>query len=292
NKDQNFSKLIKNSVDSITNSSIEPELAILDSRYKFINSIIKESVSKPNTTEETTSDRIDKVLTNKWLGIPIFALIMFVMFQATFTIGEDLLGEFVAGGIESLGEFIGVFLTNVNAPAWLIAFISDGLFQGVGAVLEFIPLIFVLYTFMGILEDSGYMARAAYIMDRLMRALGLHGKTFVSMLVGFGCNVPGIMSTRTLENKKDRMIAILINPFMSCGAKLPIYLMFIAAFFPEHGGIVLFSIYALGIIIALLMGKLFSKTLFKDEPSYFIMELPPYRIPTFKGVMRNAWEKV
>ncbi|HLR35229.1 MAG TPA: ferrous iron transport protein B [Tissierellales bacterium] len=291
-KDQNFSKLIKNSVDSITNSSIEPELAILDSRYKFINSIIKESVSKPNTTEETTSDRIDKVLTNKWLGIPIFALIMFVMFQATFTIGEDLLGEFVAGGIESLGEFIGVFLTNVNAPAWLIAFISDGLFQGVGAVLEFIPLIFVLYTFMGILEDSGYMARAAYIMDRLMRALGLHGKTFVSMLVGFGCNVPGIMSTRTLENKKDRMIAILINPFMSCGAKLPIYLMFIAAFFPEHGGIVLFSIYALGIIIALLMGKLFSKTLFKDEPSYFIMELPPYRIPTFKGVMRNAWEKV
>ncbi len=292
NEDHNFSKLIKDSVDSITNSSIEPELAIVDSRYKFINSIIKESVSKPDTTEETTSDRIDKVLTNKWLGIPIFALIMFVMFQATFTIGEDLLGEFVAGGIESLGEFIGVFLTNVNAPAWLIAFISDGLFQGVGAVLEFIPLIFVLYTFMGILEDSGYMARAAYIMDRLMRALGLHGKTFVSMLVGFGCNVPGVMSTRTLENKKDRMIAILINPFMSCGAKLPIYLMFIAAFFPEHGGIVLFSIYALGIIIALIMGKLFSKTLFKDEPSYFIMELPPYRIPTFKGVMRNAWEKV
>lgn len=291
-KEHKISKLIKENVENLNEISIDPELAIVDKRYKFINNVIKESVKKPDRLEETTSDKIDKVLTNKWLGIPIFALIMFIMFQATFTIGEDLLGEFVADGIESLGEYIGLALKNANAPLWLSAFISDGLFKGVGAVLEFIPLIFVMYIFMGILEDSGYMARAAYIMDRLMRALGLHGKTFVSMLVGFGCNVPGVMSTRTLESKKDRIIAILINPFMSCGAKLPIYLMFIAAFFPEHGGIILFSIYALGIIIALIMGKIFSKTLFKDEPSYFIMELPPYRIPTFKGVMRNAWEKV
>lgn len=287
-----ISKLISNSIAKLTEISMDPELTIVDKRYKFINNIISETVNKPDISVETTSDKIDKVLTNKWLGIPIFALIMFIMFQATFTIGEDLLGEFVATGIESLGEYIGIGLAKANAPLWLSAFISDGLFKGVGAVLEFIPLIFVMYIFMGILEDSGYMARAAYIMDRLMRALGLHGKTFVSMLVGFGCNVPGVMSTRTLESKKDRMIAILINPFMSCGAKLPIYLMFIAAFFPDQGGIVLFSIYALGIFVALIMGKIFSKTLFKDEPSYFIMELPPYRIPTFKGVMRNAWEKV
>lgn len=291
-KNPNISKLIHDNIDTTAATSMEPELAIVSKRYQFINNIISQSVTKPNITVETTSDKIDKVLTNKWLGIPIFAFIMFLMFQATFTIGEDILGEFVEGGIETLGEFIGLALVNINAPAWLIAFISEGLFNGVGAVLEFIPLIFVMYTFMGILEDSGYMARAAYIMDRMMRSLGLHGKTFVSMLVGFGCNVPGIMSTRTLENKKDRMIAILINPFMSCGAKLPIYLMFIAAFFPKHRGLVLFSIYTFGIIIALIMGKIFSETLFKDEPSYFIMELPPYRVPTFKGVMRNSWDKI
>ncbi len=291
-ENHNISKLVDNSVKNITAVSLEPELTIIDKRYEFISNIVNEAVTKPDIAEETTSDKIDKVLTNKWFGIPIFAIIMFLMFQVTFTIGEDLLGELVSNGIENLGTIVKSALINANAPSWLTAFISEGLFNGVGAVLEFIPLIFVMYIFMGILEDSGYMARAAYIMDGMMRAIGLHGKTFVSMLVGFGCNVPGIMSTRTLENKKDRMIAIFIIPFMSCGAKLPIYLMFIAAFFPGHGGLVLFLLYALGIIIALIMGKLFSKTLFKDEPSYFIMELPPYRMPTFKGVMRNAWEKV
>ncbi|NLH02439.1 MAG: ferrous iron transport protein B, partial [Clostridiales bacterium] len=170
--------------------------------------------------------------------------------------------------------------------------VTDGIFGGIGAVLEFVPLIMVLYIFLGILEDSGYMARAAYVMDRIMRALGLHGKTFISMLIGVGCNVPGIMSTRTLDSKKDRMIAILINPFISCGARLPIYLVFIAAFFPNHGGTVLFILYATGFIVAILMGKLFSKTLFNGETSYFIMELPPYRMPTVKGVLIHMWDKV
>ena len=168
----------------------------------------------------------------------------------------------------------------------------EGIVGGIGTVLEFVPLIVVLYMLMGILEDSGYMARAAYIMDNIMRALGLHGKSFISMIIGFGCNVPGVMSTRTLEDKKDRMISILINPFMSCGARIPIYLVFISAFFPNHGGIILFSLYFLGIFIALLMAKIFSKTLFKGESSYFIMELPPYRMPTIRNVLRNMWDNV
>ena len=150
----------------------------------------------------------------------------------------------------------------------------------------------ILYFFLGILEDTGYMARAAYVMDTIMRAMGLHGKTFISMIVGFGCNVPGIMSTRTLDSKKDRMIALLINPFMSCGAKLTIYLVFISAFFENHGGLVLFALYATGIVIALIVGKIFSKTLFKGESSYFIMELPPYRLPSFRSVVRDMWDKV
>jgi len=219
-------------------------------------------------------------------------LIMFTMFQLTFAIGEDLLGGLFADGIEMLGLVVGSFLVNINSPEWLVSFTTDGIFGGVGAVVEFIPLIVVLYGLMGFLEDSGYMARAAYLMDNIMRALGLQGKAFISMIVGFGCNVPGVMSTRTLENKRDRMIAILINPFMSCGAKLPIYLVFIAAFFPKKGGLILFILYFIGILVALITGKIFSKTLFKGEASYFIMELPPYRIPTTRNVIRNMWDNV
>lgn len=283
---------IKEKLSSIENTLEEYQFEIVDRRYSFINNIINKSVKKPIEIIETKTDKIDKIVTHKYLGLPIFAFIMFVVFQLTFAIGGDLLGASVAGLVELLGEYIVSLLAFINAPEWLLSFISEGLFAGVGAVFEFIPLIVVLYFFLGILEDTGYMARAAYVMDGLMRALGLHGKTFISMIVGFGCNVPGIMATRTLDNKKDRMIALLINPFMSCGARLPIYLVFIAAFFPNHGGIVLFSIYALGIIIALLVGKLFSKTLFKGESSHFIMELPPYRLPIFKYVIRDMWDKV
>lgn len=281
------------SIDEIVASSgMEPEMTIVDKRYEFIGNAIKGAVVRPKENVETTSDKIDKVLTHKYWGLPIFALIMFAVFQLTFTIGEDFLGELVGGGIEWLGEAVGSWLEGINASEMLIAFISNGIFGGIGAVLEFVPLIAVLYLFFGILEDSGYMARAAYVMDRIMRSVGLHGKTFVSMLIGTGCNVPGVMSARTLETKKDRMIAILINPFMSCGAKLEVYLVFIAAFFANRGGLVLFSLYAIGIMVALLMGKIFSKTLFKGESSYFIMELPPYRVPSIKGVFLYMWEKV
>lgn len=284
---------VKSSIDEmVASSGMEPEMAIVDKRYEFINNIVQNSVKKPSEKIETKSDKIDKVLTHKYFGLPIFALVMFIVFKLTFSIGEDVLGEAVANGVKWLGETVETWLESINAPKMLIAFISDGVFGGVGAVLGFIPLIAIMYIFFGILEDSGYMARAAYIMDGTMRALGLHGKTFISMLIGAGCSVPGVMSTRTLESKKDRMIAILITPFVSCGAKLEVYLVFISAFFAKKGGLVLFSLYAIGILIALLMGKIFSKTLFKDEPSYFIMELPPYRVPTVKNVLLYMWENV
>lgn len=273
-------------------SSDNFELEIIDTRYRLTHEIAKGTVSRPEIQKVTLSDTIDKFVTNKFFGIPIFAAIMFVVFQLTFVIGEDLLGGAVASFVELFGGWLERFLTLVSAPAWLISFMADGVINGVGAVVEFVPVITVLYLLLGFLEDSGYMARAAYIWDDLMRKFGLQGKAFVSMIIGFGCNVPGIMSARTLDNKKDRMITTLINPFMSCGAKLPIYSVFIAAFFPEHGGIVLFSLYFLGILIAMLMAKLFSKTLFKGESSYFIMELPPYRTPGAKNVLRNMWDNV
>ncbi|MCF6460127.1 ferrous iron transport protein B [Clostridium sp. Cult3] len=294
NKDEylNSSEEFKCMMEQLRESAEDYELEIIDKRYEFVNNVADKTVKRPDVVVETRTDRIDKILTHKYLGLPIFALIMLAVFQLTFAIGEDLLGELVAGGIETLGEAVEAFLINVNSPHWLISFVAEGIIGGLGAVLEFIPLIVVLYMLMGILEDSGYMARAAYVMDNIMRALGLQGKTFISMIVGFGCNVPGVMATRTLDSKKDRMIATLINPFMSCGAKLPIYLVFIAAFFPNNGGLVLFLLYFLGILVALLMAKIFSNTLFKGESSYFIMELPPYRLPTLRNVMRNMWDNV
>lgn len=291
-EDLSSSEEFNKMVEQFKKNAEKYELEIIDKRYEFVNSITNEGVKRPDVMEETMTDKIDKILTHKYLGLPIFALIMLIVFQLTFAIGEDLLGGLVEEGIEILGGFIESFLISINSPDWIISFVAEGLIGGVGAVLEFIPLIVVLYMLMGILEDTGYMARAAYVMDNIMRALGLQGKTFISMIVGFGCNVPGIMATRTLDNKKDRMIATLINPFMSCGAKLPIYLVFIAAFFPDKGGLVLFFIYLLGIFIALLMAKIFSNTLFKGEPSYFIMELPPYRLPTLRNVLRNMWDNV
>lgn len=268
------------------------QLEIVDSRYRFVNRVTIGTVQRPAEQGVTTTDKVDRVLTHKYWGLPIFALIMFAVFQLTFAIGQDLLGDLVAGGMETFGEILEGFLVNIHAPIWLSSYVANGLIGGVGAVIEFLPLIVILYMLMGFLEDSGYMARAAYVMDNTMRAVGLQGKTFISMIVGFGCNVPGIMATRTLESKKDRMIATLINPFMSCGAKIPIYLVFISAFFPAHGGLVLFSVYTLGILVALLMGKIFSKTLFQGEVSHFIMELPPYRKPTLRNVLRNMWDNV
>ena len=290
--DKNGSQALKDKAIEIQELDSDIELEIIDNRYNFIGDVLSNSVKRPIDPKVSLTDKIDKVVTHKFWGIPIFAFIMFIVFQLTFTIGEDLLGGFVESLIASLGDYVEGVLINISAPALLTSFVTDGIFGGLGAVVVFVPLIVVLYFFLGILEDTGYMARAAYVMDGIMRKLGLHGKTFISMIIGFGCNVPGIMATRTLENKKDRMIAILINPFMSCGARIPIYMLFIAAFFPDNGGLVLFSLYLLGIAMALLVGKIFSKTLFKGESSDFIMELPPYRLPSISSVLRNMWDKV
>lgn len=283
---------VKDHLETLLSNNVDYELDIVDKRYAYVNGITKKCVVKPDDEIITTTDKIDRVLTSRLFGLPIFGLIMYLVFQLTFVVGSDFLGGYVETAIEIFGEFVEGWLVSMGSPHWLVSFVIEGFVGGVGAVLVFVPLIMVLYFFLAILEDTGYMARAAYIMDGIMRAVGLHGKTFISMIVGFGCNVPGIMATRTLENKKDRMIAILINPFMSCGARLPIYLVFIAAFFPNNGGLVLFIIYALGIGMALLMGKIFSKTLFKGDSSHFIMELPPYRLPSASSVLRDMWEKV
>lgn len=278
-------------IDKYTESEgLEPEMAIVDDRYSHISKVIKGIIDKPSKSNKTLSDKIDNVVTNKFLGIPIFAIIMYLLYAITFKIGGGL-QEWVGELIDSLGGVVVGWLEGLGAPEFLTGFVGDGIFAGVGAVITFVPLIMVMYFLMGLLEDSGYMARAAYIMDRVMKALGLHGKTFISMIIGSGCNVPGIMSTRTLESKKDRMIAILINPFVSCGARLPIYLVFIDAFFQTHAAIILLSLYLLGIIVALICGKILSKTLFKGETSYFVMELPSYRVPSIKNVALLTWEK-
>lgn len=281
----------RKSIDAIVDKiGFEPEMAIVDKRYSYISSILEGCLERPSQGIETTSDKIDKFVTHKYLGLPIFALIMLTLYQITFFLGTGL-QEIMEGWFESFGEIIGGQLETMGASDFLSGFIADGVIGGVGAVITFLPLIMVMYFLIGLLEDSGYMARAAYVMDKIMRALGLHGKTFVSMIIGSGCNVPAIMSTRTLDSKKDRMIAILINPFVSCGAKIPVYALFIAAFFSSYQGLILFGLYALGIVIALLSGMLFSKTLFKGDVSYFVMELPPYRLPSVKNVALLMWEK-
>lgn len=290
-----FKKSIKK---LITIIGYEPDAYIIDKRYEVISEVIQHSVKKESVRKESRSDKIDKVVTNKWLGIPIFAIIMFSMYQFSITFGNGFLGGKVDDGFGILREFIGTALGNAGIHKLIISFITDGLIGGVGSVIVFLPMILTMYFFMSILEDSGYMARAAYVMDRLMSAVGLHGKTAVSLILSSGCNISGIMSARTLESKKDRMIAILISPFMSCPARLVIYGVFIAAFFGDkkigifnEGGIIIFLLYVLGIVVAILMGKFYSTKVFSGEDSYFIMELPPYRIPTFKSVFIHMWEK-
>jgi len=276
----------------------EPDAFLIDKRYEVISEVVNSCVKKDIVRNENKSDKIDKVITNKYLGIPIFAAIMFFMYQFSITFGSGFLGGLVDETFLALGKWLGTTLTSMGAPELLTSFITDGIISGLGSVLVFFPMILTMYFLIALLEDSGYMARAAYVMDRLMNAVGLHGKTAVSLIIGGGCNVAGIMSTRTLESKKDRMIAILINPFVSCPARLVVYGVFVAAFFTDKklwvfnlGGIIIFSLYILGIVVAILLGKFLSDKVFKAEESFFVMELPPYRIPTAKGLLIHMWEK-
>lgn len=268
------------------------ESIIADKRYQFISKIVSKTVKKPKDEKITTSDKIDKILTNKWLGIPIFIAMMYMVFYMTFNIGNIFLDMIDAFFSETVSGWASNALEAVGAAEWLKSLIVDGIIGGVGGVLTFLPNIIILFIFISILEDSGYMARVAFIMDRAMRKIGLNGKAFIPMLMGFGCNVPAIMGTRTLDNEKERIASILINPFMSCGARLPVYILFASVFFTGNEGLVVFSLYILGILVAIIVGLIFKKTLFKGEGAPFVMELPPYRIPTLKGIFIHVWERV
>ncbi|WP_099189837.1 ferrous iron transport protein B [Tepidibacter mesophilus] len=268
------------------------ESLIADRRYNHITSIISKSIKKPAVQGLTASDKADKILTNRWLGIPIFAFIMMGVFYFTFDlVGNIFLDKIDVFFAETLSGWATDALTSMNAAQWLQSLIVDGIIGGVGGVLVFLPNIICLFLAISLLEDSGYMARVAFIMDRLMRKIGLSGKAFIPMILGFGCNAPAIMGTRTLEDENDRLAAILINPFMSCSARLPVYTLFAAAFFPGKEKFIVFSLYLLGVVVAIIVGLIFKKTLFKSDGMPFIMELPPYRIPTLKGTLITVWER-
>lgn len=267
------------------------ESLIADKKYNYISKIINKSVKKPKERVLTLSDKVDQVVTNKWLGLPIFGLLMYAVFSLTFGIG-DIFIEFIEEGFDNLSEMAMNLLASAGTAEWLQSLIGDGIISGVGAVLSFLPVIIILFIAISLLEDSGYMARVAFIMDRAMRKIGLSGKAFVPLLMGFGCTVPAIMGTRTLEDENDRLATILVSPFMSCGAKLPIYILFAGIFFPGNEANIVFSLYILGIIVAILSALLFKKTIFKSKATPFVMELPPYRKPTFKTTGLSVWERI
>ncbi|MBU5420563.1 ferrous iron transport protein B [Acetanaerobacterium sp. MSJ-12] len=274
------------------NLGTDREAALADMRYSYIEKICTDCVIKHQEThEQIRSEKIDRLLTHKYLGIPIFFGIMFFIFWLTFgVIGEPLKG-LLEEGIAAATAAFGDLLVRVGVSDWLRSLLIDGVCVGVGSVLSFLPIIVLLFFFLSILEDSGYMARVAFVMDKLLRKIGLSGRSFVPMLIGFGCSVPAIMATRTLASERDRKMTIVLTPFMSCSAKLPIYAMITAAFFPKNGALVMISLYLTGILVAVLSGLLLKRTLFQGEPVPFVMELPAYRIPSAKSVALHMWEK-
>jgi ferrous iron transport protein B len=272
----------------------EDEIDILaaDARYGFVNGLIQKSVCRINEVSRHTTEKIDHIVLNRYLGIPVFLLVMYAMFMFTINIGTAFVDFFDQSVGALLVDGLRLVLTGIDLPEWLVVLITQGVGGGIQVVASFIPIIGFLFMFLSALEDSGYMARAAFVMDRFMRMIGLPGKSFVPMIVGFGCNVPAIMATRTLENKRDRILTNLMNPFMSCGARLPVYALFAAAFFPVGGQNLVFALYLLGIVVAVLTGLIMRHTLFIGESAPFIMELPAYHLPTFRGVFIRTWDRL
>ncbi len=293
-------ELSENEIDMIEHSVTEMEremdtdrkAAIADMRYTFIDKIVKDAVVKPKESlQHARSVKIDRILTNKYLAIPIFLCLMFLIFALTFgTVGSwlsDLLGE----GIDAVSVFVEQGMTRLEVNPVVRSLVVNGIITGVGSVLSFVPVIVILFFFLSILEDSGYMARVAFVMDKLLRKIGLSGRSFVPMLIGFGCTVPAVMSARTLSSERDRKMTILLTPFMSCSAKLPIYGIFSLTFFPGYRGLVMIALYLAGILMAVLCGLIFNKTLFRGKPVPFVMELPNYRLPSAKSVGMLLWDK-
>ena len=263
------------------------ESAIVDAKYAFIQGALAETY-KPHqdaTPRKTVTDKIDAVVTNKWMAFPIFIAVLYLIFQTTFAVGDYPM-QWIDWFVGKFGDFVATFM----ADGWLKDLVVDGIISGVGSVLVFLPNILILYFFISLMEDSGYMSRAAFIVDKLMHKIGLHGKSFIPMVMGFGCNVPAIMATRAIESRKSRMITIAIIPFMSCAGRLPIFVLLAGAFFPHNAALVLLGIYLLGIVLAILSAIVLSKFV-KDDDLPFVMELPPYRIPTAKAIWRHTWEK-
>ena len=282
----NTTEKVKKHFKDIYNESSEEVIA--NARYAYIEGLLKEVLTKPATEKKTLTDKIDSIVTNRILGFPIFLIIMYLMFQITFTVAapfQDMIDE----GFGILGEMVAAAL----GDGMLTSFIVDGIIGGVGGVLVFLPQIILLFLIISFLEDSGYLARAAFVMDKVIHSLvGLHGKAFIPMILGFGCGIPGIMATRTMENEKDRLITMLIVPFMSCTARMPVYLLLVGAFFAAADQTnVIFSLYVLGIIVAIIVAFILRKTLFDDMDAPFVMELPDYKLPTLRGILMHTAEK-
>ena len=264
------------------------EEVIANARYAFISGLMAESVKKPQVEKETTTDKIDKIITNRLLAPFIFLGIMFLMFHLTYTISAPFQGM-IDDGFIMLADFVAGYISN----EYLRSFVCNGIIGGVGGVLVFLPIIILMFLFLSILEDCGYLARAAFTLDIIMHKLvGLHGKAFIPMILGFGCGVPAIMATRTMENESDRLLAMMLVPFMSCTARAPIYAIFVAAFFTQYQSVMVTLMYVIGVVVALIVAAILKRTLFKGMSAPFVMELPTYKIPSLKGVLLHTWEKV
>jgi len=269
----------------------EVDLITADHRYGFINGVVRQSLHRPLIDRITLTDRIDNIVTHKWLGLPVFFAVMYVIFRLVIDVSSPFLDWTDALITGPVSRWLSALLDLVLAPLWLRSLLVDGIVAGVGGVLVFVPGLLILYFFLALLEDSGYMSRAAFVMDRFMRVVGLHGKSFIPMILGFGCAVPAVYATRTIASRRDRILTALLVPLMSCSARLPVYVVFGLAFFGSRAGTVIWAMYALGIVVAMLAGMVFTRTILKpDVSSAFVLELPPYRQPALKSVLIHMWE--
>ena len=264
----------------------EPSEVITNAKYGFVRGALKETLQQPTEGKKSLSQRIDNILTNRWLGFPILFLFLYIMFQSTFSLGAIPQG-WIEGGVATLSSW----LLSVLPSGIVSDLVVGGIIEGVGSVLVFLPNILILFLFISIMEDTGYMARAAFIMDKLMHKIGLHGKSFIPLLIGFGCSVPAIMATRILENKKNRIMTMLIIPLMSCSARLPVYLLLVSAFFQKNQALILLGLYLIGILLAILVAFVMKKTVFKNDSEQFVLELPPYRMPSLRNLGIHIWER-
>ena len=293
NFSQNEFEMMQHSIEEMeTDHKMDRNAALADMRYTFIEKVCKDTVKHPKESKEhKRSEKIDRILTNKYLAIPMFLAIMMLIFHLTFGLIEAWLSDLLSLGIEQITDICDKGLTAYGINPVVHSLIIDGVFAGVGSVLSFLPVIVVLFFFLSILEDSGYMARIAFVMDKLLRKIGLSGRSFVPMLIGFGCTVPAVMATRTLSSDRDRKMTIMLTPFISCSAKIPVYSVFAMAFFKDHAALVMMALYVTGIVVSILVALILKGTVFSGKPVPFVMELPNYRLPSVKSVLQLMWDK-